>query len=868
MALKVSKDGDNLNETKDYEVVDLNDQPQEEIQVETFEDVVTHHDEPVDFNTTAQKKKVSFFEKIRRIFDQEDKTLKELGQQADQIIALEPKMHALSDEDLVAKTDEFKERLAKGETLDDLLVEAYAVVREASLRKLGLHAFRVQLMGAIALHHGDIAEMKTGEGKTLTSIFPIYLNALTGKGVHIVTVNDYLTEVAATENGKVFNFLGLSVGLNKSRISAEEKRKIHACDVIYTTNAELGFDYLRDNMVKSMDQKVLRPLNYALVDEVDSILIDEARTPLIISGGQMNTAKIYTQADAFAKSLTKDDDYEVDETTKTVTLTENGVTRAEKYFKVGNLYDIENTNIVHRINQALKANYAMTRDVEYMVATEDGSHSLENASVLIIDQFTGRVMPGRAYSDGLHQAIEAKEGVPIKQETVTLASITYQNFFRLFNKLAGMTGTAKTEEEEFRVIYNMRVIEIPTNKPVIREDANDLVFATAHAKFNALCDEVERRHGYGQPILIGTVAVETSERISRMLRERGIRHNVLNAKNHSKEAEIIKRAGVKGAVTIATNMAGRGTDIKLGPGVQELGGLAVLGSERHESRRIDNQLRGRSGRQGDPGYSQFFVSFEDDLLSRFASDKVKSMVALLGDEAIDNKTVTKSIESAQRRVEGNNFDSRKQVLQYDDVMRQQREIMYSERDKIMAEEDLSDIVKGMFKQAIEQEVQANTVSNGKTDTIDVEKVLKAVGSKYMLFTVLKGANNDKVQGDKDKLVDALTNVVFSCYRSRFRTDLSKEDLCQYERNILLGVIDYSWINHIDAMTKLRNGIYLRAYAQKDPLREYTEEAFYMFEQMTLSIAMSISSSIRRMGLKELNAEVEQQLGRREVTVEF
>ena len=488
MALKVSKDGDNLNETKDYEVVDLNDQPQEEIQVETFEDVVTHHDESVEFNTTAQKKKVSFFEKIRRIFDQEDKTLKELGQQADQIIALEPKMHALSDEDLVAKTDEFKERLAKGETLDDLLVEAYGVVREASLRKLGLHAFRVQLMGAIALHHGDIAEMKTGEGKTLTSIFPIYLNALTGKGVHIVTVNDYLTEVAATENGKVFNFLGLSVGLNKSRISAEEKRKIHACDVIYTTNAELGFDYLRDNMVKSMDQKVLRPLNYALVDEVDSILIDEARTPLIISGGQMNTAKIYTQADAFVKSLTKDDDYEVDETTKTVTLTENGVTRAEKYFKVGNLYDIENTNIVHRINQALKANYAMTRDVEYMVATEDGSHSLENASVLIIDQFTGRVMPGRAYSDGLHQAIEAKEGVPIKQETVTLASITYQNFFRLFNKLAGMTGTAKTEEEEFRVIYNMRVIEIPTNKPVIREDANDLVFATAHAKFNALCD--------------------------------------------------------------------------------------------------------------------------------------------------------------------------------------------------------------------------------------------------------------------------------------------------------------------------------------------------------------------------------------------
>ncbi|WP_041137820.1 preprotein translocase subunit SecA [Beduini massiliensis] len=868
MALKVSKDGDNSTDNKTYEVVDLNDQPAEEIQIETFEDVETSHQGNVEFNTKAQKTKVGFFDRIRKIFDQENKTLKVLETQADKIMELEPQMKVLSDEQLAAKTDEFRKKIENGSTLDDVLIEAFAVVREASRRVLGLHAFKVQLMGAIALHNGDIAEMKTGEGKTLTSIFPVYLNALTGKGTHVVTVNDYLAGRDAEDNGKVFNFLGLTVGLNKRELSAQQKRAVHACDITYTTNAELGFDYLRDNMVKSMDQKVLRPLNYALVDEVDSILIDEARTPLIISGGQVNTAKLYNQADAFAKSLVKTDDYEVDETSKAVTLTEHGVTRAEKYFKVGNLYDIENTAIVHRINQALKANYAMTRDVEYMVATEDGSHSLANASVLIIDQFTGRVMPGRAYSDGLHQAIEAKEGVPIKEETITLANITYQNFFRLFNKLAGMTGTAKTEEEEFRLIYNMRVVEIPTNVPVIREDANDLVFAKGSAKFNALCDEVERRHSYGQPILIGTVAVETSEKISKMLKSRGIRHNVLNAKNHSKEAEIISRAGVKGAVTIATNMAGRGTDIKLGEGVKELGGLAVLGSERHESRRIDNQLRGRSGRQGDPGFSRFYVSFDDELLARFASDKVKSMVALLGDEAIDNKTVSKSIEGAQKRVEGNNFDARKQVLQYDDVMRQQREIMYSERDRIMAEPDLGEIVKGMFKQAIEEEIKAHTSNDGKHDTVDVESVLKSVGSKYMLFSVLKTTNAEAVKQDPEKLAGVLSEVAFKGYRSRFREGLTPEQICEYERNVLLSVIDYSWVNHIDAMSKLRNGIYLRAYAQKDPLREYTEEAFYMFEQMTTSIATSICTSIRRMGLKVLDEDVEKKLGRRDITVEF
>lgn len=858
------KDTDLSKENNDYEIVDLNDQQDEDINVETFENVETKHKGEVTYNTTAKKTKIGFFEKIRRIFDQEDKTLKVLEEQALEILAMEPKMRALTDEQLANKTIELREMINDGKTLDQILVEAYAVVREAARRTLGLHAFKVQLMGAIALHNGDIAEMKTGEGKTLTSIFPVYLNGLSQKGVHIVTVNDYLAGVAAEENGKVLTFLGLTVGLNRRELSAQQKRDVHLCDVTYTTNAELGFDYLRDNMVKSFDQKVLRPLNYALVDEVDSILIDEARTPLIISGGQINTAKLYNQADAFVKSLTREDDYEVDETTKTVTLTENGVTRAEKYFKIGNLYDVEHTGIVHRINQALKANYTMSRNVEYMVATEDGSRSIENASVLIIDQFTGRVMPGRAYSDGLHQAIEAKEGVPIKQETQTLANITYQNFFRLFNKLAGMTGTAKTEEEEFRLIYNMRVIEIPTNAPVIREDANDLIFANGHAKFNALCEEVERRHSYGQPILIGTVAVETSEKISKELKARGIRHNVLNAKNHSKEAEIVKRAGVKGAVTIATNMAGRGTDIKLGEGVKELGGLAVLGSERHESRRIDNQLRGRAGRQGDPGYSRFFVSFDDDLLARFASDKIKSMVSILGNEAIDNKTITKAIENAQKRVEGNNFDSRKQVLQYDDVMRQQREIMYLERDRIMEEEDLSDIVKGMFKQAIEFEVNASMTDGA----VDVEHVLKAVGSKYMLFSVLKANNIDSIKTEPAKIIEALGEVCFMNYRSRFKQDLLPEQIATYERNVLLSVIDFAWINHIDAMSKLRNGIYLRAYAQKDPLREYTEEAFYMFEQMTASIASNISTSIRRMGLSELNQEIEQKLGRREITVDF
>ena len=830
---KEAKELEELGLNPNAEIVDLNDDLGEDVVVETFDDVVKKPQQPIEFKTTPQKEKKGLFGSIKKAFSQDNKILKKLEKQALQIMDLEPQYQAMSDEELAHQTELFKERLKNGETLDDILVEAFATVREAAYRRLGLKAFKVQLMGAISLHNGDIAEMKTGEGKTLTSIFPVYLNALTGEGVHVVTVNDYLAERDKTDNGKVYEFLGLTVGLNKRELTKDEKRAQHACDITYTTNAELGFDYLRDNMVTRLEDKVLRPLNFALVDEVDSILIDESRTPLIISGGKKNTAALYVQADKFVKSLREEKDYEVDIESKTVALTAEGINKAEKAFKIQNLYDPEHTALVHHINQALKANYTMSLNVEYMIATEDGSHDIRNASIMIIDQFTGRVMPGRAYSDGLHQALEAKEGVPIKEETVTLATITYQNFFRLFNKLAGMTGTAKTEEEEFRTIYNMRVVEIPTNKPVIRDDKPDLVFAKQSAKYKAICDEVERRHSYGQPVLLGTVSVETSELLSKMLNKRGIKHNVLNAKNHAKEALIIEKAGVMGAVTIATNMAGRGTDIKLGEGVPELGGLMVIGSERHESRRIDNQLRGRSGRQGDPGCSLFFVSFEDELMQRFANEKMKErMGSFLEDEAIESKMVTKSIENAQKRVEGQNFDIRKQLLQYDDVMRQQREIMYKERDDIMSQTDLGPIVKGMFEQAVENTVRQFTKHDGKKEHVDVDGALNYISKNYMLLATLVAKNKDVVEQDAKKLTNSLSEIVYLQYQNRFNKDLPAEIKLDYERRILLGVIDHTWINHIDAMQKLRNGIYLRAYAQRDPLQEYTEEAFYMFEEMT------------------------------------
>lgn len=846
-------------------------QEEEYPEIETFEDIDEELDltQTVEYKTEATPVKTNLFTKLKKAFSRDNKVLKVLEEKADAVIAMQPQIEVLADEDFPIRTKELQDKVQnQNVSLDDILVEAFALAREAARRVLGLHAFKVQIMGAVALHQGDIAEMKTGEGKTLTSILPAYLNALDGKGVHIVTVNDYLAGVAAIDNGRVFQFLGLTVGLNKRELTKPQKREQHACDITYTTNSELGFDYLRDNMVKRMDEKVLRPLNYAIVDEVDSILIDESRTPLIISGGEKNTAALYIAADQFVKRLKADVDYEIDVTSKTVTLTEEGISQAEKQFKLNNLFDLENTALVHHINQALRANYVMTKNVEYVVATSDPSQSLDQAEILIVDQFTGRLMPGRQYSDGLHQAIEAKEGVRIKQETVTLATITYQNFFRLFNKLAGMTGTAKTEEEEFRTIYNMRVIEIPTNRPVIRDDAPDFIYANKKAKFKALCEEVVRRHSYGQPILIGTISVETSELLSKMLTSRGIRHNVLNAKNHAREAEIVKKAGVRGAVTIATNMAGRGTDIKLGNGVAELGGLAVIGSERHESRRIDNQLRGRSGRQGDPGYSRFYVSFEDDLMQRFGSERYKGMIDMLDEEAIESKAVSKSIESAQKRVEGQNFDTRKQLLQYDDVMRQQREIMYAQRDAIMSEADLTEIVKTMFAHAIEDTVTAYTKEENKRSVIDVQGAMNAIAKNYMLFADLEAKNPELVEENPERLVRALTDIVYDQYNKRFRADMTLEQRTEYEKNVLLGVIDYTWINHIDAMSKLRNGIYLRAYAQKDPLQEYTAEAFNMFESMNSSIAADISSRIRRMGLRELNSEIEEIVGHRHLEVDF
>ena len=832
----------------DAEIVDLTEDFGEDIEIETFDDVKHSQESPIEVNYTPQVRKRGFFAKIKYAFSEENKVMKTLDKQSDEVLSLESKYRQMSDEQLQDQTRLFKERLANGETLDQIMIEAYATVREAAYRVLGLKAFKVQIMGAISLHNGDIAEMKTGEGKTLTSVFPVYLNALEGKGVHVVTVNDYLADRDKNENGKVLEFLGLTVGLNKRELSKQQKQEQHGCDVTYTTNAELGFDYLRDNMVTKLEDKVLRPLNYALVDEVDSILIDESRTPLIISGGKKNTAALYLQADRFVKSLKNEVDYEVEIESKTVTLTREGINKAEKNFKIANLYDPEHTSLVHHINQALKANYTMARDVEYMIATQDGSRDIRNASILIIDQFTGRIMPGRQFADGLHQALEAKEGVPIKEETVTLATITYQNFFRLFNKLAGMTGTAKTEEEEFKTIYNMRVIEIPTNRPVIRDDKSDLIFSTQKAKYNAICNEVERRHSYGQPILLGTVSVETSELLSKMLTKRGIRHNVLNAKNHAKEALIIEKAGVKGAVTIATNMAGRGTDIKLGEGVAELGGLMVIGSERHESRRIDNQLRGRSGRQGDTGCSLFFVSFEDELMQRFAGEKLQQFSNFLEEDAIESKLVTKTIENAQKRVEGQNFDVRKQLLQYDDVMRQQREIMYKERDDIMSQESLGEIIKGMFIQSVEHTVNKYTTFNEKEQIVDVDAVLRHVSKHYTLLTTLTTQNGDTVKNNPSKVCEVVSDIIYNLYQERFNKDLPHEIKLSYERRVLLGIIDHTWINHIDAMQKLRNGIYLRAYAQKDPLQEYTDEGFYMFEEMTKSIAKEISSRIVHMGI--------------------
>ena len=782
---------------------------------------------------------------LKKLLDHEYKELRRFEKIADDIESLDEEFSKLSDEDLKHKTIEFKERLKNGETLEDILVEAFATAREACYRVIGEKPYHVQLLGGLALHYGNIAEMKTGEGKTLTSVLPAYLNALEEKGVHIVTVNEYLSTRDANWMGQIHKFLGLTVGLNLRDLTPAEKREQYNCDILYTTNNEMGFDYLRDNMAIKKEDRVQRKLNYAIIDEVDSVLIDEARTPLIISGGFLESKNLYIDADRFAKRLKADQDYIYDEKTKRTNLNDDGVKEAEKYFKVKNLYDVDNSNLVHFINQALHANYSMKNDVDYVV--QDGK-------IVIVDQFTGRLMPGRAFSEGLHQAIEAKEGVEINQETKTLATITFQNLFRMYAKLSGMTGTAKTEEEEFRNIYNMYVITIPTNKPVIREDMADLIFVSKKAKYNAIVNEIERRHKIGQPVLVGTIAIETSEIISDLLKKKKIPHEVLNAKNHAREAEIIANAGTKGAVTIATNMAGRGTDIKLGEGVKELGGLCVIGTERHESRRIDNQLRGRSGRQGDPGFSQFYISMEDDLMVRFGSDRAKTLLQSMGMDdgmAIRSKMFTKSVASAQKRVEGNNFDMRKSVLQYDDVMNKQREMIYSKRNDILDKDSIhEEILKSIYNH-IADVVEAHLGDNNKLTKDDVKDILDYVNSN-----LLKNKIKDVDTCDTDELINLINEKVVSEYEKKI-ADIPEEIKNEFEKVISLNIIDKYWMEQINTMSHLREGIILRQYAQDNPLRAYTEEGYELFDKMLENIDKNIT-------LYLLKAEIRQNIERKEV----
>lgn len=784
---------------------------------------------------------------LKKVFDHEYKELTKFHKIADEIEKLDAEMSEKSDEELKAKTKEFQERLQNGETLEDIKVEAFAVAREAAFRVIGEKPYYVQILGGLAIHYGNIAEMKTGEGKTLTSTMPAYLNALTGKGVHIITVNEYLAGRDAEWMGNIYRFLGLTVGVNYRELSSQEKREAYQCDIMYSTNNEIGFDYLRDNMVVNAESRVQRKLNFAIVDEVDSVLIDEARTPLIISGGRMQSAKLYTQADRFVKSLKENDGYIYDEKTKAVTLDEKGIAKAEKAFGVDNIYDMEHTNLVHHINQALRANYAMKVDVDYVVA--DGK-------IVIVDQFTGRLMQGRNYSDGLHQAIEAKEGVEIQEETKTLATITFQNLFRMYDKLAGMTGTAKTEEEEFRDIYNMYVICIPTNKPVIRKDYGDLIFATAKGKYKAIVNEIVERHKTGQPVLVGTVAVETSELISSMLKKKNIPHEVLNAKNNAREAEIIAKAGEKGAVTIATNMAGRGTDIKLTDEVKELGGLCVIGTERHESRRIDNQLRGRAGRQGDPGFSQFCVSFEDDLMVRFGTDRAKALLQRVGfsdDMSIRNKALSSSIESAQRRVEGNNFDIRKTLLQYDDVINKQREIIYNKRNEILDSESISDTIKETIHNHIEDLVHEHIMPEGHLTEKDLSEIVEAVNENLLR----KDMKVDEIENmDIPEVVDYIFNRVDQEYVDKM-SEVPDDIRNEFEKAVALRVIDTHWMEHINTMSHLREGIHLRGYAQEDPLRAYTTEGYELFDRLLYTIDKETTIYL-------LRAEVRQNTERKEV----
>jgi len=783
---------------------------------------------------------------FKKLFDHEYKELTRFKKIADKVIELDEEYSKLTDTELQNKTAEFKERLVKGETLEDILVEAFATSREAAYRVIGEKPYYVQILGALAIHYGNIAEMKTGEGKTLTCVMPAYLNALDGKGVHIITVNEYLATRDAEWMGGIHRFLGLTVGVNRRDLSSEEKQDVYNCDITYSTNNEIGFDYLRDNMVVRKEERVQRPLNFAIIDEVDSVLIDEARTPLIISGGQMENSNLYIDADRLAKSLKKDKDFILDEKTKTVNLTDKGVEKAEKKFNLDNLYDLSNSVLLHYINQALRANYAMNKDVDYVV---------QNGEIIIVDQFTGRLMKGRAYSDGLHQAIEAKENVTINEETKTLATITFQNLFRMYKKLSGMTGTAKTEEEEFRSTYNMYVIQIPTNKPVIRIDAPDKVYANREAKYKAIIEKIRECYEKGQPVLVGTIAIETSELISKLLDRAHLPHEVLNAKNHEREAEIISKIGLGKSITIATNMAGRGTDIKLSDEIKELGGLCVIGTERHESRRIDNQLRGRSGRQGDPGYTQFFVSLKDDLMIRFGSDKIGTLMEHMGltDQAIESKTFTGSVTQAQKRVEGNNFDARKQLLQYDDVMNEQRTLIYNKRNNILDSESIHEMIKTSFRNHIEDIVKSHIPPEGYLTEEDILDITNTV-NENLLKKHIKPEEISNIT--PDEVIDKLSKLVIGEYEQKLES-IPQEVIDEFEKVIALQVVDRYWMDHINTMSHLREGIYLRGYGQQDPLRAYTMEGYDLFDAMLQAIDKDISVYLLKAEIKQNIERVEQ-----------
>ena len=794
---------------------------------------------------------------LRQLVENDKRELRRLGKLADKVIALESQMAALEDADFPVKTEEYKARYAQGESLDALLPEAFALVREGAKRVLGLFPYKVQIMGGITLHDGNIAEMRTGEGKTLTATMPVYLNALSGDGVHVVTVNEYLATRDAREMGELYNFLGLTVGLNLTGMSSEEKRAAYAADITYSTNSELGFDYLRDNMVVYKSQMVQRPLNYAVVDETDSILIDEARTPLIISGQAEKSTVLYQRADMFVKGLKEEEDYTIDLTSKTISLTDEGINKAEQTFRLPNLYDVDNSALVHHIDQALRANYIMLRDIDYVV---------DEGKVKIVDGFTGRIMEGRRYSDGLHQAIEAKEGVEVENESKTMATITYQNYFRMYRKLSGMTGTAKTEEEEFREIYNMNVIAIPTNRPVQRVDGHDLIYPSLRSKFRAVVQDIKQRHEAGQPILVGTVAVETSELLSNLLRAEGIPHEVLNAKNHFKEAEIIMSAGQRGAVTIATNMAGRGTDIKLGKGVKELGGLCVIGTERHESRRIDNQLRGRSGRQGDPGATQFYLSLEDDLMKRFGGEKMQAIWERLNltDEGDDNfiqsKMLTRQVESSQKRVEGNNYDTRKSVLEYDEVMREQREIIYSQRLQIINEENsLEKVTKGMIRRTIHRVVESHTLTDQKDWNLEgiVDFAHNSICAPDELsISDLEGKTAAEIE-------ELLYEKAMEIYKEKQEQLNGDNQMLEFEKVVILRVVDRKWTDHIDDMDQLRQSVGLRGYAQIDPLTEYQTEGYERFQQMIAAIDYDVTRILMKSQIRQ-NLQREQIQGVRSV----